>query len=243
MAKILLLAIFLLGPFTDALAGMSENAPACAPGSELDAGLCYAKCAAGDKGVGPVCWQNCPAGFRDIGALCTNLDVRAKGSYGRGWGAPMICPPGQEWGGLCAIGVATRASMLSDLFAGRRSRQVGSTRDCGFTDGPTTKVGSCGGASGTPIWKQEGRVVTGEDGAACPRLVRRDRSATGPSATPYAHRGMWGPGPYAGGDVPPAIAMTEHSAAGTTCSPSALMDVALEWCRPETVDTATIRLL
>jgi hypothetical protein len=34
-----------------------------------------------------VCWQNCPGNMTDIGVSCQ------KGSYDRGVGTPLTCPP------------------------------------------------------------------------------------------------------------------------------------------------------
>lgn len=71
------------------------------PPSQVQSGLlCVSECPKNHRMVGGVCWPDCPAGFTDIGAFCTNLDIRAKVSYGRGAGLPMWCRPGTEQNGL-----------------------------------------------------------------------------------------------------------------------------------------------
>ncbi len=72
----------------------------CAPGQDLDGGLCYPDCKSGYHGTGPVCWETCAKGKHDFGAFC---GTHAKKSYGRGAGhAVSACPAGSEKSGaLC----------------------------------------------------------------------------------------------------------------------------------------------
>jgi hypothetical protein len=100
--------LFLFGLLLSPI-GMAQTKPAVfdenlcpASHQQFEAGLCYQNCKPSHYGFSTTCWQRCPEGMKDIGAFCSDLDIKAKNSYGRGAGFVLQCRPGTEQNGaLC----------------------------------------------------------------------------------------------------------------------------------------------
>lgn len=98
--------VMLFGAATPAQAKEPPMRYGYCPPNQFQKGLyCKENCRSGYEldgfGVG-ICYEKCRPGFTNVGLFCTNLDIKAKASYGRGAGVPLWCAPGtQQNGALC----------------------------------------------------------------------------------------------------------------------------------------------